>query len=153
MGTMRFREFVQQTSGDNSEETKDIQRTLSKLPPSHAALVSGFKWKFQAGNTLDGDDDHVGYMDPMSKEIAVAAPYNYGREFTILHEIAHKVWEHLVPAQLKQQWTQIVSNTKHKQNQEPEELFCMAYANTYAKNKIVIHTHPEWEAFVKGLPQ
>lgn len=150
MMRMTFKEFMQQ--GNMEEEKGDIHKTLSKLPASHAALVKGYRWKFHPGNTLNGDTEHVGYIDDNDKEIAVAAPYNYGREFTVLHEIAHKVWERL-PHQLHQQWHHICANTKHKQNQEPEELFCMAYANHYVKNKIVIHDHPEWHQFIQGLPK
>jgi hypothetical protein len=141
---------------DNMEEEKgDIKKTLSKIPPSHAALVRGYRWKFHPGNTLNGDDEHVGYVDDGQKEIAVAGPWNYGREFTILHEIGHKVWDNFVKnnPELVRQWHHIVANTKNKQNQEPEELFCMAYANHFVKNKIVIHTHPEWDRFIEGLPQ
>lgn len=148
---MRFRDYLESDAG-MGEEKQDILRTLSKLPPSHRELIRGFSWKFQGGNTLAGDDQHVGYMDDYEKKIAVAAPWNYGREFTILHEIAHTVWER-VPDQLKQQWAAIVQRTKHKQQQSPEELFCMAYANFYAKNKIVIHDHPEWNEFIRNLPQ
>jgi hypothetical protein len=137
--------------GEMGEEKNDIARTLSKIPPQHRELVKGFNWKFHAGNTLNGDDQHIGYMDDREKEIAIAGPWNYGREFTILHEIAHRVWEQLLPPQIKQQWLQIVTKTKDKQNQEPEELFCMAYANHFAKNKIVIHDHPEWHMFIKSL--
>lgn len=135
------------------EEKQDIEKTLSKLPPSHAALVKGYQWKFHAGNTLNGDDKHVGYVDDAEREIAVAGPWNYGREFTILHEVAHKVWERFVSPEMRQQWAQIVAHTKHKQEQEPEELFCMAYANHYAKNKIVIHSHKEWDQFIVKVPQ
>jgi hypothetical protein len=135
------------------EEKRDIEKTLSKLPPSHAALVKGYRWKFHSGNTLNGDEEHVGYIDDNDKEIAVAGPWNYGREFTVLHEVGHKVWETFVTPQMKQQWLHIVAKTKNRQDQEPEELFCMAYANAYAKNKIVIHSHPTWEHFIKGIPQ
>lgn len=146
-----FSLFMELMGEDDSEEKKDIYSTLKKIPPSHAALVKGFQWKFHAGNTLNGDDQHVGYMDDKEKEIAVAAPWNYGREFTILHEIAHRIWERL-PHQLKIQWVMIVANTKNKQNQGAEENFCHGYANHYAKNKIVIHDHPEWHQFIANLP-
>jgi hypothetical protein len=133
------------------EEKGDIARTLSKIPPNHRKLVQGYQWKFHSGNTLNGDDQHIGYMDDRNKEIAIAGPWNYGREFTILHEIAHRVWENLIPPQAKQMWAKIVAHTKEKQDQEPEELFCMAYANHFAKNKIVIHDHPEWHKFIDQL--
>jgi hypothetical protein len=147
---MRFREFVQQQ--EMEEEKRDIEKTLSKLPQSHAALVKGYRWRFHAGNTLNGDDEHVGYIDDADKEIAVAGPWNYGREFTVLHEVGHKVWEKFVNTQLRQQWHDIVAKTKNRQDQNDEELFCMSYSNYYAKNKIVIHDHPEWKQFVSGLP-
>jgi hypothetical protein len=148
---MSFKQYFQQD--DMEEEKGDIKKTLAKLPESHAALVKGFQWKFHAGNTLNGDDQHVGYVDTHSKEVAVAAPYNYGREFTILHEIAHRVWERFVAPdpRLVHEWKQIVARTKNKQKQGPEELFCHAYANYYVKNKIVIHDHPEWRQFIANI--
>lgn len=143
---MNFRQFLE------SEEEKDLSRTMNKIPKSHAGLVDGYKFKFQGGNTLKGDDDHIGYMDKEPEEIAVAAPWNYGREFTILHEIGHLVYDRL-GEDLKHRWATIVNGTKNKQNQGAEELFCMAYANYYAKNKIVIHDHPEWNKFIEALPK
>lgn len=142
---LTFRAFVE------NEEKKNLAHMLEKLPPSHRSLVQGYRFKFQPGNTLDGDDQHVGYMDDESKEIAVAAPWNYGREFTILHEIGHRVWEKL-PEQIHKAWAHVVAHTDKKQKQSPEELFCMAYANYYAKNKVVIHDHPAWKKFIANLP-
>lgn len=150
---MTFKEFLQ--DDEASEEQEDIAKLLAKIPPKHAALVRNFHWRFTAGNTIDNDQQHVGYMDDNDKEIAIAAPWNYGREFTVLHEIGHKVWENFVQPypQLIRLWTQIVGKTKNRQDQPPEELFSMAYANHFVKNKIVIHTHPEWEAFVSKVCQ
>lgn len=140
-------------STDNmGEEKRDIARTLSKIPPRHRELVRGYDWKFHSGNTLNGDDEHIGYMDDQQKVIAIAGPWNYGREFAVLHEIAHRIWEKLIPQEIKQQWERVIANTQDKQDQEPEELFCMAYANHYAKNKITIHDHPEWHQFIDRLP-
>lgn len=154
-GIMRFKEFIQ--SGNMGEEKKDISHMLTKLPPAHRDLVKGWQWKFHAGNTLNGDDEHVGYMDDAGKEIAVAAPWNYGREFTILHEIGHKVWENLVSPQLKQEWLQVVQHKTPKQMhdktlmQEPEELFCMSYAQHFASNKIEKFDNPLWQRFIKKV--
>ena len=116
MKMISFKEFVK--ANDMDEEKKDIEKTLKKLPHSHASLVKGYKWKFHSGNTLNGDNQHVGYIDDSDKEIAVASPWNYGREFTILHEVGHKVWENFVTPQMKNQWNKIVANTKNKQEQE-----------------------------------
>jgi hypothetical protein len=134
------------------EEKADIERTLAKLPPSHAALVKGYNWKFHSGNTLAGDNQHVGYIDDNNKEIAVAAPYNYGREFTILHEIAHKVYAHFLTPQLKHEWSKIVARTNHPQKQEDEELFCHAFASAYVKHPPLTHAHKEWMDFIRRLP-
>jgi len=89
----------------------------------------------------------------MRRTVTIAAPWNYGREFTFLHELAHKVWENLVDEKMRNEWVALVKRTKHKMQQNAEELFCMAYANHYAKNKIEIHNHPEWEKFIKKLPK
>lgn len=157
---IRFKEFFQQH--DNMiEEKGDIKKTLAKLPPSHQSLVQGFKWKFHGGNTLNGDAKHVGYMDDNSKEIAVAAPWNFSREFAILHEIAHKVYEKL-PNEIKHQWASLVHNNAQTQmqdnpqakdslKQEPEEIFCHSYANYYSKHKNATYNNPEWMKFIEEL--
>lgn len=147
---MSFKKFFQ---NDADEEKRDIAKLLAKIPPQHAALVQGYRWRFQGGNTLSGDDQHVGYMDSQEKEICVAAPWHYARDFTVLHEIAHRVWEQFVQPnpQLVQQWKQIVANTKNRQEQPPEELFSMAYAATFAKNPPAIHLHKEWVDFIKRI--
>ena len=134
-----------------TEEEKNLRTTLSKVPESHADLIKGYKYKWQAGNTLKGDDGHIGIINPNTMTITIAAPWNYGREYTLLHELAHKVWETFVPPKLKRLWKKVVNSTKHKMQQNAEELFCMAYANHFAKNKILIHTHKEWEAFIEKV--
>jgi hypothetical protein len=136
-----------------SEEDDNIKDTLDKLPQNHSDLVRGYRFTLKGGNTLPGDDDHIGYMDDHKKHIAVAAPWNYGREFTVLHEIGHRVWEKLIPDELKHKWKEVVARTKNKQKQSAEELFCMAYANYYAQHKMVIHDHPEWNKFIRDLPK
>jgi hypothetical protein len=138
---------------EKSEEEEDIELTLSKIPQSHRNLLRGFNIKFHKGNTLNGDDEHVGYMDDKEKEIAVAAPWRYPREWTFLHEIAHLVWQNFVTQELRDKWAIIVKNTKHKQNQNAEELFAMSYSNYYAHHKIEIHNHAPWDDFIKNLPK
>jgi hypothetical protein len=156
---MKFKAFLESDAG-MGEEKDDILKTLAKIPPSHRNLIKGFNWKFQGGNTLAGDDHHVGYMDDHEKEIAVAAPWNYGREFTALHEIAHTVWERL-PPQTQQQWAHLFKKTNtgtpdgqnnDSLSQPPEEIFCMVYANCYAKHKLLTYYKPEWFEFIKNLP-
>jgi hypothetical protein len=151
---MSFRQFLE-SDGSMEEERRDILKTLGKIPASHRALVQGFSWKFQGGNTLRGDDEHVGYMDDMNREIAVAAPWSYSREFTILHEIGHRVFEAFVqPDQhLMKIWHEIMAKSKHKPPQPIEELFCMSYAAAYAKHPPTTYTRPEWIEFIKRLPK
>jgi len=132
---------------------KDVRKTLRKMPKKHAALVKNWDFKFQNGNGLDGDIEHIGFMDREKKLITVAAPWNYGRQYAFLHEVAHVVWENIMTKEMQKEWSKIVKATKEpKQNQNMEELFCMAYANTYAKNKVVIHDHDTWDAFIRKLP-
>lgn len=139
-----------------SEEDKNIKSTLKKIPRHHAKLVDGYTFTFKGGNTLPGDDSHIGYMDRKPKEICIAAPWNYGREFTFLHEIAHLVLDKLVPNELKKKWVEIVKRTNKGEDealhQSPEELFCMAYAQHYADNKMVKYNYPEWMHFIEQLP-
>jgi hypothetical protein len=159
---MRFKTYIE-SDGDMGEEKNDILKTLGKLPTSHRNNIKGYSWKFQGGNTLNGDDKHVGYMDDHEKEIAVAAPWNFPREWCALHEIAHVILERL-PSQIKQQWVQLVKRTIQKQikdnpnaadslDQNPEEIFCHSYACFYSKHKLATYNNPEWMNFIKNLPQ
>jgi hypothetical protein len=146
-----FRQFYEQTK----EQEENIKLTLRKLPPAHQVLVAPYKIKWHGDNTLQGDDGHIGIVNPTKNTMTIAAPWNYGREYTFLHEVAHKVWEAIVAPnpQLVKLWSQIVKKNKNRMRQNDEELFAMAYANYYAKNKIVVHTHPEWEKFIANLPK
>ena len=146
-----FRQFYEVTK----EQESNIKDTLKKLPPAHQVLVAPYKIKWHGDNTLSGDDGHIGIVNPQSNTMTIAAPWNYGREYTFLHEIAHKVWEKFVAPnpQLVKLWSQVVKQNKNRMKQNDEELFCMAYSNHYAKNKIVVHTHPAWEKFIANLPQ
>lgn len=143
---MEFRTYIEST-----EEMTDVNKTLMVIPKKHAQLVKGYKYDFKGDNTLDGK--HIGELDPEKKKITVASPWNYGRQYAVLHEIGHRVWEEFVTDEKKKEWMKIVNNTKNKQKQNAEELFCMAYADFYAKNKVVIHNHPEWEKFIKSIPK
>lgn len=139
-----FRQFY-----ETKEQEDNMKGTLQKLPPAHQVLVAPYKIKWHGDNTLSGDDGHIGIVNPNSNTMTIAAPWNYGREYTFLHEIAHKVFERFMTPQLMAVWKNILANTKGKMKQNAEELFCMAYANHFAKNKIVVHTHPEWEQFIQ----
>jgi len=136
-----------------SEEQDDVRETLNRLPKRHRVLVAGYKFHFEPNNTLKTDNKSVGEIDEEKKKITVASPWNYGRQFTLLHEIAHLVWKYLVSEDLRSKWKKAYKSASPKQSQGMEELFCMAYANHYAKNKIQIHNHSEWEKFIRELPK
>ncbi len=134
-----------------NEEEENVKAMISKLPKGHQKLLDGYKFKYTPGNTLKGDNDHIGYIH--KDKIVVAAPWNYGREFTTLHEIAHLVWEYKMTPKLKKEWSAVVKKNPIRQKQNDEELFAMAYACHYAKHKIKVHDHPEWRKFIENLPE
>lgn len=141
-----FRLFIE-TSIDS--EVKD---TIKKLPEAFRKLVKGYKFKFQSGCTLKGYKDSVGMIhlnNKQKKEIHVAAPWRFSREFTMLHELGHLIYEDRIKGELKKEWEKIVKNTKKKANQSAEELFCHAFAARYTGDKAPrIHDHPEWQKFI-----
>lgn len=130
-----------------SEEEKNVKATLKKIPKEHAALIKDFNLKFTPNNTLKNDKNHIGFIH--KKNIVVAAPYNYGREFTLLHEIAHMVWEKLVSKELKIKWNNLYKKYKKKLRQNSEEIFCMVYANIYVRHKLETYDNKELEDFIK----
>ena len=132
-----------------SEEEKNVEDTLKKIPKKHRKLVKGFNVKFTPNNTLKNDKNHIGYIH--KNDIVVAAPYNYGREFTFLHEIAHMVWEKLVDEDTKKEWNKLYKKYKKDLKQNSEEIFCMVYANVYTKHKLKTYDKTELEDFVKKI--
>lgn len=131
---MRFKKYLE------SEEKKDVRKTLGKIPKKHADLVKDYEIIFEPSNTLKGDDDHIGLIDEKKKRITIAAPWNYGREFTLLHEVGHAVWKFILDSKKKSEWSAMLEKerSKNKKNlmQDDEEIFCMVYAQIYTKNKI-----------------
>lgn len=135
------------------EEDKDILKTLSNLPSDHSDLIKGYRVKLVSGNTLDNDDEHIGYMDKSPKEIVVASPWNYGREFTLLHEIGHRVWENLDNSQ-RQEWGKLVKQNKDSSkefDQSEEELFCMIYAQHFTATKLKKFDFPKLLNFIQRI--
>jgi hypothetical protein len=143
---MNFRMFIE----SESEEKENVNQLISNIPKRHQEILNKFKFLYTPKNTLKGDKGHIGYV--YKKKIVVAAPWNYSRKFTTLHEIAHMVWEHLVDKKLKTAWSRLVKQTKNKQKQNDEELFCMAYACFYSGDHCPrIHDHEEWNKFISSL--
>ena len=139
--------FLEQTK----EQEENIKKTLAQLPKTHLALIKDYKIKWHGDNTLKGDDEHIGIINPNNKTITIAAPWSYGRQFTFLHEISHKVFEKYIapyPEKIKE-WKKVMVKNKNRMKQNAEELWCMNYSNHFVKNKIVAHTHPEWETYMK----
>jgi hypothetical protein len=141
---MNFKQFLE------SKKPEELDSTLNKLPSKVRNLIKGYKISFTPESTLKTDKQHVGIVDKDKKTITICAGFYYSRELELLHEIGHMFFETLKQNQ-KQNWKQIVKNTKQKQHQNPEELFCFAFANHYAKMKVNIHNHPEWSKFIDSI--
>ncbi len=140
---MEFRKFLE-------AKEDDISDTLSKLPKSHKKLVDGYKIEFQNGSSLQGDGSHVGYVDDEKKKIVIAAPWNYSRCHTLLHEIAHLIYKEKMTPELRKEWAILVKNTKNKQKQDAEELFAHTYACFYMKLYCPkICDHVKWNEFIE----
>jgi len=138
------------------KDNADIENSLAKLPKSHRELVHGFHIKLEPGNTLPGDDGHVGViMTSPKRQIKVASPWNYPREFALLHEVGHLVFEKFVRGtELEKEWKDICKKNPNRKKDEPdEENFCHAYAARYVKHPPVTHHHEEWRKFIDSLPK
>lgn len=143
-----------------SEEEKDVNSLLAKLPKKHQKLMDGFKFTFTPGNTLKGDKEHIGYIH--KNKVVVAAPFHYSRSMVAAHEIAHQVFEKLMTPSLKKAWSSLLKKTmpeqikaQPKQNQsalkqDDEEIFCMAYGATYVKHSPATYLNPEWQDFINN---
>jgi hypothetical protein len=146
---MRFRQYL------SDEEKRDVRRTLEKIPKTHSDLVKDYEISFQPSSSLKGDKGHVGFIDEEKKKIVVSSPWNYGREYTLLHEIGHAVWKYLVDDENKKEWKKILKDVKSKNkkdlDQNDEEIFCMCYAQHYANNKLCKYDHPRLDKFVAKI--
>lgn len=132
-----------------SEEEKNLKTTIDKLPKSHRMLLKNFSVTMTCKNTLKGDDEHIGYISKF--DIKVAAPWNYGREFTFLHEVAHLVWEKLITPSQKDEWKKLCKLYNQKPKMNCEEVFCMAYASYFANHQIATYMNPKWDNFFEKL--
>ena len=137
---LNFQSFFEKSSNG------DLDKLLIKIPKGHMKLLNGFKFKYTHKNTLNGDTKHIGVIH--KDKIEVAAPWNYGREFTTLHEIAHLVWAHKMTKKLKKEWCNLANKTKNKPKDSCEELFAMAYAQNYARNKLTKYDFDSWKSFI-----
>lgn len=148
---MKFKEYSEMS--DNCK--KDIEKTLKKVPREHAKLIKDYKIIFEPLNALKNDKNHIGLIDEKNKTITIAAPWNYSREFTLLHELGHAVWKYFVTDQNKEKWKILLKDVKEKNkkdlNQNEEEIFCMIYAQIYAKNKLEKYDHKVLIDFVCEL--
>lgn len=146
---MKFKQYL------SDEEKKDVKNTLEKIPAHHAKLVKGYEISFQSSNSLKRDSKHIGFIDEENKKIVIASPWNYGREYTLLHEIGHAVWKYVLNEKMKAEWKKLVGKVRLKNkkdlSQNDEEIFCMCYAQHYAKNKLCKYDHEDLVNFVKNI--
>jgi hypothetical protein len=149
MTYMRFKQYI------SNEEKKDINDTLEKIPAKHSKLVRGYEISFQPSNCLKGDKGHIGFIDEENKKIVIASPWNYGREYTLLHEVGHAVWKYILKDNDKAEWKKTLDGVRAKNKKElsqnDEEIFCMCYAQHYAKNKLCKYDHKELDNFVSKI--
>ena len=148
---MKFQEYVLIRE---SKENEDVKKTLGKIPKVHRETIKDYEIVFQGSNGLKGDSKHIGFIDEKNKKIAIAAPWNHSREYTLLHEVGHAVWKYLVSDENKKEWKRLVSKNKRKDkhlNQNAEETFCMIYAQYYAKNKLKKYDHDDLLNFVSKI--
>ena len=132
-----------------SEEEKNVQKTIDRLPKRFRNLLKNFNVKLTCKNTLNGDRKHIGIIHQF--DIEIAAPWNYGREFTFLHEVAHLIWEKMVTSEQKNEWKKLAKLYKNKPKMNFEELFCMFFASTYANHHVETYSHPKLIKFIKNL--
>lgn len=140
-----FIQFVEQ----KSEEEKNLQKTIAKLPEKYQKLLKNFNIKLTCKNTLNSDKNHIGVIHKF--DIEVAAPWNYGREFTFLHEVAHLIWEKLITKNQKKEWKKLARLYKGEPKMNDEELFCMFFASTYANHRIETYNQTKLVSFIKNL--
>lgn len=135
-------------------EDEEVQKTLARLPKNIQTMLNGFEFRFYASNTLPGDDGHVGMVVSEPKRIIhISAPWRYGRQFTLLHEIAHIVYaKYIKDTPSEKEWAKISLNTKgRKKDENAEELFCHGFASMYSDYPVPIHDHPEWRKFIHNI--
>ena len=132
------------------KDNADIEEALAKLPKAVRKLVAGFHIKLEPGNTLHGDDGHVGViMTHPKKQIKVAAPWNYGRAFALYHEVGHLVFAaHVKGTKWEEEWKSVCKKNPNRKKDEPdEENWCHSFSNHFIKHKVLTHTHPAWEDY------
>lgn len=133
-------------------EKSDIKQTLDKIPKIHSKLIKDYKINLEDGNTLKKSSEHVGEIDEKNKKITIVGGWHYGKEFIMLHEVAHAVWQYLLTEKQRKEWKETIKKAKFKnpQNNE-EELFCMVYGAAYAKHPPKTYHNEILINFIKKL--
>ncbi len=136
---------------DYIREDEAVRATIAKLPESHRALVKGYDFRFEPGNTLKDDPGHVGrvYIDGNDKTITIASPWRWGRETVLLHETAHLVYAEFVKGkEWEDKWRKVYKSEPGPKKEGAEEAFCHAYANFFAENKVSKFDLKPWSKFM-----
>ncbi|RDJ35242.1 MAG: hypothetical protein DWQ19_10535 [Crenarchaeota archaeon] len=153
---LSFKKFIE----EDTHFMGDVKATIANIPKSHRDLIKNYKIKPENGNTLKNDKEHVGEIDEKKRHIKVASPWNYSRETTFLHEVAHCVYKYMMTPKLKREWKKLIKDTKTEQkkdkdkakdslDQNPEEIFCMVYSAVYSKHPHSTYDHDAWLNFIK----
>ena len=148
-----FRQFYE------SKVDNEVEESLKKLPAGHRALIKDYKFKFENGVNLKGYPDSIGVIhlgNTNKKLIKVAAPWRHSREFAMLHEVAHRIYEKIMTKKLRKEWSKLLKTVKlHKdaaKEKNEEELFCHHYSQYYCVNKVIRYDHDKLDDFIKKLP-
>ena len=152
-----FRAFFETKIND------ECKKSLDKLPKRHQDLLKDYKFKFESGVNLKDYPDSVGVIhlgNPDKKLVQIAAPWRHSREFAMLHEVGHRIFEKLMTSELKKKWTNLVKKIRpliKKEDsvvgkQDDEEIFAHSYAQYYCHNKMSKFAHKELQNFIKNLP-
>lgn len=133
-------------------EDKAVKETIARLPAPHRALVKGYDIRFEPGNTLKDDPGHVGrvYIGGKDKTITISSPWNYGREFTLLHEVAHFVYnKFVIKTKWEAAWYKIYKAESGPKKEGAEEAFCHSYAAFYCKSPPEKFCIKSWRKFME----
>lgn len=134
--------------------------SIKKLPKSHQKLVKDYKFKFENGCNLKGYPDSIGLIhigNDDKKLVRISAPWRHSREFAVLHEIGHLVWQHVLDNKSKSEWKDLIKNHRKKLHKDAakekneEELFCHHYAQHYCQNKVIRYNHDKLDDFIEKL--
>ncbi len=132
-------------------EDKAVRETINKFPERYRSFLDDYDIRFEPGNTLRDDPGHVGrvFIGGNNNTITIASPWNYGREFTLLHEIAHLIYDRFVKnTEWERKWKKVYKLEPGPKREGAEESFCHALAQYYVTTKVSKFDLKPWKKFM-----